>query len=88
MQEFVDLCVAAGINVARLELIDMYLIAGRIIQDFELFTKAIALAKSNGDRGAMLRPGLREAVLHSMTKADRWALRERVLGVVQVKKKT
>jgi hypothetical protein len=83
MQEFVDLCVAAGISVARLELIDMYLIAGRIINDFELFQRAIALSKSH----AMLAPGLREEALAAMTKADRWALRERVLGVVQLKKK-
>ena len=86
MQEFVDLCVAAGINVARLELIDMYVIAGRIINDFELFQKAIALAKSYGYH-SMLPPGLREEALAAMTKADRWALRERVLGVVQLKKK-
>jgi hypothetical protein len=83
MQEFVDLCVAAGINVARIELIDMYLIAGRIIQDFELFQRTIALSKSY----SLVPSGLRVQALAAMTKADRWALRERVLGVVQLKKK-
>jgi hypothetical protein len=86
MQEFVDLCIAAGINVARLELIDMFLIAGRIINDFELFQKAIALSKSYGYH-AMLPPGLREEAMAAMTPAERAALRERVLGVVQFKKK-
>jgi hypothetical protein len=83
MQDLVDLCVAAGINVARFELIDMYLIAGRIINDFELFQRAIALSKSY----AMLASGLREEALAAMSKTDRAALRDRVLGVVQFKKK-
>jgi hypothetical protein len=83
MQQFVDLCTSAGIDVARLELIDMFLIAGRIIQDFELFQRTIALSKSY----SLLPSGLREQALANMTTAERAALRERVLGVVQLKKK-
>jgi hypothetical protein len=84
MQQFVNLCSAAGVDVSRLDLIDMFLIAGKIIQDVELTKKALAMRAPGC--GAVLDSG-RVQALAAMTKVDRWALRERVLGVVQLKKK-
>jgi hypothetical protein len=73
MQSFVNLCTAAGIDVARLELFDMYLFAGRIINDGPLCKGMLAAGTS------------REDVIAAMTQAERAALRDRVLGVVQFK---
>jgi hypothetical protein len=69
------LCAAADIKVRNMQPLDVYLIAGKILNDPELTKRAVAEQLS----GAVLPAGSRETVLLDMTEGERAALRERVL---------
>lgn len=78
MKIWADMCIAAGINIRNMELIDVYLTAGKILRDEELSRECVKYLK-----GAVMPSGTREFVLNSWPEASRRALRERVAGVVQ-----
>jgi hypothetical protein len=82
MQASVDLCNAAGIDVSRMAPMDVFLLEGRIINDWPLTKKALALPRDN----AMLCQGARAFVLNAMPASERAALRDRVLGVTPIRK--
>jgi len=75
MQNWAALCTAAGINVRNMELADVYLTAGRILNDAELTKRALAEHLSH----AVLPAGSRETALLDMTPDELRALRERLL---------
>jgi len=81
IREWASLCSAAGINVRNLEPMDVYVLAGKIINDSELTEKARELCP-----GSMLREGIRVKALSAMRPDERIALRERVTGVVPFRK--
>jgi hypothetical protein len=83
MQGFVNLCTAAGIDVARLQPFDMFLIVGKLVDDTELFKRAVAMRDAKDS--AVIDGEARLRALAAMTQAERAALRDRVLGVVQFK---
>jgi hypothetical protein len=72
MRTQLALCKAAGIDVSRLDPMEMYLIGGRIIHDEELRTRA--LTGSSVDR---------MAAIQAMSPQERADLRERVCGVLR-----
>ena len=78
------LCAAAGIDVKRMEPMDVYLTSGHIIRDRILTEHALKVrAELDGVKSpSILRIGVGEAALVKMTAADRLALRERVTGVL------
>jgi hypothetical protein len=59
MRQWASLCNAAGINVRNLELIDVYLIAGKILNDEVLGKRTVAEHLNH----AVLPAGSRETVL-------------------------
>jgi hypothetical protein len=79
MQSEVELCKAAGIDVARMTPMDVFLLASRIISDPELTKKALALPRDC----ALMADGDRTFILNAMTVSERAALRDRVMGVLQ-----
>jgi hypothetical protein len=82
MQLETDLCLAAGIDVARLAPIDVYLLGGKIINDWELTRKALALPRDS----AVLGSNARKFVLNAMPASDRAALRDRILGITPIRR--
>lgn len=78
----IELCTAAGINVRNMELLDVYLTAGKIINDEPLRLRALAFLN-----GSVLPAGSRVDAIKKMTPQERLALRESASGVVTFKKK-
>ena len=72
MRTQLALCKAAGIDVSRLDPMEMYLIGGRIIHDEELRVRAL--------RGSSID---RMKAIQEMTAEERTNLRERVCGVLK-----
>jgi len=66
------LCRAAGIDVARLDPMEMYLLGGSIIHDEELRKRALTGGSID-----------RMAAIQAMSPQERAALRERVCGVLR-----
>lgn len=81
MKMLFELCIAAGLDVARLAPVEMFLLGGKIINDWELSKRALALPR---DR-AVLDPDVRRFVLNAMTASERAALRDRVLGITPIR---
>jgi hypothetical protein len=77
----IELCTAAGINVRNMELLDVYLTAGKIINDEPLRLRAMAFRN-----GSVLPKGSRVDAIKEMTPDERRALRERVTGIVPFKR--
>ncbi len=73
MQMEINLCIAVGIEVARLAPIDVFLLGGRIIAD-EALRQAMLAGRCS-----------REEAISEMLPNQLASLRERVLGVVQFK---
>jgi hypothetical protein len=73
MQMETNLCIAVGIDVARLAPMDVYLLGGRIIADEALRKEMFAGGCS------------REQAISEMLPNQLASLRERILGVVQFK---
>jgi hypothetical protein len=70
MSDWVQLCMAAGINVRNIGPMDVYMVSGKIINDSALTAASIGQGIS------------RVQALKAMSSAERVALRERVTGVV------
>ena len=81
MGNWVELCTAAGINVRNMELLDVYLTAGKILNDEPLRQRATAFLN-----GSVLPPGSRVDAIKQMSPSERLALRERVTGIVPFRK--
>jgi hypothetical protein len=79
MQDWIGLCTAAGINVRNMDEMDVYLTAGRILNDRELAAKTLEHCG-----GGHMYAGARADVLKAMSAQERLAIRERVTGVVQM----
>jgi hypothetical protein len=82
MSRWIELCEAVGINVDSMELIDIYLLGGKIIKDEPLRQLCLAKMHAEGQMN-VLRPDIRDEVISELSPADRLALRERVTGVHQ-----
>ena len=76
MKNSVELCTAAGINVSKLQPMDVYQLAGKLIQDRELTARAL----NCGLHGAVLLAGSRKEAMAAMTPDELAALRKRVTG--------
>lgn len=80
MLQWADLCDAAGFDVRSMDPTTCYLLAGKIIQDEPLRQLALKETRS------VMPAGLRAEMLRELPESERIALRERVSGVVQIKK--
>ena len=75
---------AAGFNPDRMQPVELYLLAGKIIQDRPLFGLVVARQKRSPaipQMPAFIPADACEQVLRDMTPRDRQLLRERVTGV-------
>jgi hypothetical protein len=81
MQDWTKLCAAAGIDVSRMELMEIYLTAGRILNDEPLRKRALEFLN-----GSVLPADSRIDAIGQMTMQERLELRERVTGIVPIKK--
>lgn len=86
MQSQVNLCLAAGIDITRLSLLDMYITAKAIIDDDELLERAkshmsyVPFNEDTQNHLEVLRsiePNRFQALM-KMSEADKAALRQRV----------
>jgi hypothetical protein len=84
MQMQIELCIELGIPVRDMDLMDVYLTAGRIIQDEVLRQKAL---KYMNPELAFLPAGARKQAIEDMTPIERKELQERVLGVLPMRRK-
>lgn len=69
-----ELLEAIGINAGKMDLMDVYLTAGKIINDHELTMLSI----KDGKPGDLL------GIIRAMSPADRLSLRERVVRVIKL----
>jgi len=79
IREWAVLCASAGVDVRTLNSFDVYMLAGRIINDPQLNADVRKYA------GSVAPKGLREKILATWSAVDRAALRERISGVLQIK---
>jgi len=85
MRQHVQLCVLAGLDIRGKDLLEIFILAGAIIDDRALTQRAICLARA--ERSDSIVPGgTRERVLREMTEHDKALLRERVLDVRPIRK--
>jgi hypothetical protein len=82
MQMQIQLCKEIGVPVRDLELIEIYQVAGRIIDDEALRQKAMKYLD-----GSILPPDARQKAIDEMKPAERAELFERVMGVLPIKRK-
>lgn len=82
MQTQTELCIELGIPVREMAPMDVYLTAGKILQDEVLRQKALKYLE-----GPILPSGSLKKAIDEMTPAERQELRERVLGVVPMRRK-
>jgi hypothetical protein len=76
MSDWIRLVLAVGIDVRRMDEIDVYLLAGKIIRDEDLRKRCLPHL-----RGSILAAGTRVRVIREMTPTERTELRDRILGV-------
>ena len=77
IKQWVEICEDSGIDTTRMGPLDVYLVAGKLIQDDLVTKRALKFL-----RGAILPAGARLKVIQEMTLEEREALRERVSGKV------
>jgi hypothetical protein len=81
LRDHAYLVASAGIDIRPLTPLEVYMLAGRILQD-EPLRQVVVMS------GNILKPGTRVKVLRSWPESERAKLRERVLGVIQMERKT
>jgi hypothetical protein len=81
MSDCVEICGVTGCDVARMNEMEVYMTAGKIIHDPVVTERKLKLA-NNG----IVATGTSAAVIKAMSKQERALLWERVTGVVQIQK--
>jgi hypothetical protein len=76
MRELINLVSAAGISVKDLDVLDVFLISGRIINDTEIRRRKAAMVIGSGN--TILPADADEQIIASMPPAELAALRSRV----------
>ena len=77
MQASIDLCLAAGLDTNKMEPIEIFVTAGRLLHDEPLRQAALKYRQ-----GSVLHEDAYGVALTAMTPTERVALRERVTGIV------
>lgn len=83
---WIELCEAAGFDISRMEIENIYHLSGKIIADGKLRVLCLVWMREHHSMN-VLPAGLRVEILKSMTPTSRAELRERVSGVVKFKPK-
>jgi hypothetical protein len=79
MKDSVDLVLTCGIDASTMDPMDIYMMAGKVLQDEPLRQAALKFLN-----GSVLEMDAYARAVAGMTPTERVALRERVTGVVQL----